>query len=210
MATYRVKKYLSLYPSVFFLAIAVAGIVLSIAKGTPSTLIVSLLSSISSILLFAFYRFIRLETTEHFVRPPTCKPEKVPWEHITDVTINEKSTISGYIMVSISYHKQNEDDGYFMVGDWFDGLDDFISEVKEKAHRADIQDLRQGSRSPWGAFLQIIGVVLLFTSLLIFDQRFLEKMYLDYSFHPITKVIMASVGIAVLIAGFLHDKQRRV
>jgi hypothetical protein len=89
----------------------------------------------SVLLLFSFVKFII--TDEYISHPFIINIKKISWSKVEKVNIS-KSTISGYLYVTVSY--SDDLSSNIIVGDWFQNKNMFLSEIKKNAIKAKIYE----------------------------------------------------------------------
>jgi len=126
MSVYKMKKSLTIVTA-FALLIAASFVLFSLPFTVEVLVFAILCLLIASILLiFSFVKFII--TDEYISHPFIVRFRKINWNNVEEVKII-KSTISGYLYVSISYSN-----GFYnsiIVGDWFQDKNMFLSEIKK-------------------------------------------------------------------------------
>jgi len=127
MSVYKIKKTLTILPALLLIFIAV--LIFLLIPHTLEVLLFFYLCLLSSAILFLF-GFVKFIITEEYISYPfIIKIRKISWDKVGEVKIS-KSTISGYLYVSISCLDNGKS---IIVGNWFNGKDKFIDEIKRYA-----------------------------------------------------------------------------
>ena len=135
MSVYKMKKSLTIVPA-FALLIGATFVLLSLPFTVEVLAFAILCLLVASVLfIFSFVKFII--TDEYISHPFIVRFRKINWNKVEEVKIS-KSTISGYLYVSISYSDGLSNS--IIVGDLFQDKNMFLSEIKKNAIKAKIYE----------------------------------------------------------------------